>query len=146
MTYWLLKILPDSFFYLSLIIGSIGMASSFFLNFIPFVTQYKTIIQIVSVLLLTIGVYFAGAISNNNDWEHQVAELQNKILVYEKQSAELNGLLIEQLLINEKKIVEINNINKKYLDSIRTKIDKECKIGNDVINLHNSAAKNVGIK
>lgn len=146
MTYWLLKLLPNSFFYMSLMFGTLGVLSSFVLNFIPFVSQYRMIIQVISIVLLVIGVYFAGAISNNDNWEQQVAELKNKILVSEKASAELNGLLIEQLLLNEKKMVEINNINKKYLDSIRTKVDKDCKINSDVINLHNSAAKNVGIK
>lgn len=146
MTYWLLQLLPDWIFHLTLLIGVVGITTSFVLSFIPFVSQYKTIIQILSVLLLVVGVYYEGAISNNAQWEQKVTELQIKLAKAEKDSAELNTLLIEELLSKEKSIVEINNLNKKYLDSIKTKVDKECKIGSDVVNLHNSAARNVGTK
>lgn len=146
MTYWLLQLLPDWLFHLILLLGGVGITASFVLSFIPFVTQYKTTIQILSVLLLVVGVYYEGAISNNAQWEQKVTELQIKLAKAEKDSAELNTLLIEELLSKEKSIVEINNLNKKYLDSIKTKVDKECKIGSDVINLHNSAARNVGTK
>lgn len=146
MTYWLLQLLPDWLFHLILTLGVIGIIASFVLTFVPFVSQYKTIIQILSVILLVVGVYYEGAISNNEQWEQKVTELQIKLARAEKASADLNTLLIEELLNREKSIVEINNLNKKYLDSIKTKVDKECKIGSDVINLHNSAARNVGVK
>lgn len=146
MTYWLLQLIPDWIFHLILLTGIVGMTASFVLAFVPFVSQYRSTIQIVSVLLLVVGVYYAGAISNNNAWEQKVSDLEVKLAKSEKQAAELNTLLIEQLLQNEKKIVEINNLNKKYLDSIKTKINNECKIGGEVINLHNSAARNLGAK
>lgn len=146
MTYWLLQLLPDWIFHLILLSGIVGMTASFVLSFVPFISQYRSTIQIISVLLLVVGVYYAGAISNNNDWEQKVSELEVKLARSEKQSADLNTLFIEQLLLNEKKILEINNLNKKYLDSIKVKINNECKIGTEAINLHNSAAKNAGVK
>ena len=146
MTFWLLQFLPDWLFHVMLLIGIVGVTASFILSFIPFISQYRLVIQIVSILLLVVGVYYEGAISNNAQWEQKVSELEVKLAKAEKDSAELNTLLIEELLRNEKVIVEINNLNKKYLNSIKIRIDKECKIGSEVINLHNSAARNVGAK
>lgn len=143
---WILNILPDWIFHLILTIGALGMISTFVLTFIPFVSQYRLVLQIVSVLLLVVGVYYEGAISNNIKWEQKVTELQLKLAKAEKDSAMLNTLLIEELLNKEKSIVEINNLNKKYLDSIKNKVDKECKISSEVINLHNSAVRNIGVK
>jgi uncharacterized coiled-coil protein SlyX len=92
------------------------------------------------------GVWYAGAISNNNAWEQKVAELELKIAQSEKVSSELNLLLVESLVENQKQTTEINNINKEYLDSIRSRVDQQCKIGPEVIDLHNSAAKNQIVK
>lgn len=142
MTTWLIDILPDWIFYLILCLGVLGVIASIILTFVPFVQKYRILIQVVSILLLVLGVWYAGAISNNNAWEQKVAELELKIAQSEKVSAELNLLLIESLVENQKQTTEINNINKKYLDSIRNKVDQQCKIGSEVINLHNSAAKN----
>jgi uncharacterized coiled-coil protein SlyX len=146
MTYWLLQFLPDWFFYSTLIIGVVGFFGTYVLTFVPLVTQYKLLIQVVSVLLLTIGVYYAGAISNNNAWEQKVSDLELKLAQANTASAEINALLIEELLNNQKNNVEINTLNKKYLDSIRIKINENCNIGKEVIDLHNSAAKNLGVK
>lgn len=146
MTYWLLQFLPDWIFYLALTIGVVGFFGSYVLTFVPFVTQYKLFIQIVSVALITIGVYYAGAISNNNAWEQRVSELELKLAQANTASAEINALLIEELMNNQKNIAEINTLNKKYLDSIKNKINENCTIGKEVINLHNSAAKNLGAK
>lgn len=146
MTYWLLQFLPDWLFYSALIVGVVGFFGSYVLTFVPFVTQYKLFIQIVSVALITIGVYYAGAISNNDAWEQRVSELELKLAQANTASAEINALLIEELMNNQKNIVEINTLNKKYLDSIKNKINENCTIGKEVINLHNSAAKNLGAK
>lgn len=142
MTFWLLNLLPDWMFYMLLSLGLIGVVASLFLNFIPFISKYKTLIQIVSIILLIVGVWYAGAISNNNAWKQKVSELELKISESEKKASELNVLLIESLVENQKKISDYNLLNKKYLDSIRNKVDSECKIGKEVINLHNSAASN----
>ena len=142
MTTWLIDILPDWIFYLILCLGILGVITSIVLTFVPFIQKYRILIQVVSILLLVMGVWYAGAISNNNAWEQKVAELELKIAHSEKVSAELNLLLIESLVENQKQTTEINNINKKYLESIRSKVDAQCKIESEVINLHNSAAKN----
>jgi len=142
MTTWLINILPDWIFYFILCLGILGVIASIVLTFVPFIQKYRILIQVVSILLLVMGVWYAGAISNNNAWEQKVAELELKIAQSEKVSAELNLLLIESLVENQKQTTEMNIINKKYLESIRIKVDQQCKIESEVINLHNSAAKN----
>jgi len=122
----------------------LGMIASFVLNFVPFVAQYRLIIQIVSCILLIFGVYNMGAMSNEEEWQSRVNEVQHKLDEAQKKSADLNTQLIEQQVENHMKQSQIDSLNKKYLDSIRVKIDQNCKIDNSVIQLHNAAAKNLG--
>jgi hypothetical protein len=143
---WILNWVPDIAFHLILAIGVLGLIASFFLGFIPFIFTYKVPVQIISILLIVCGVWFEGVLSANDVWEQKVSQLEVKLAQAEKQSSDLNTLLIEQMLENEKKMIEVMSANKKYLDSIRVKVDKECKIGSEVINIHNSSAKNQAIK
>lgn len=143
---WILNWVPDIAFHLILAVGILGLIASFFLGFIPFIFTYKVPVQIVSILLIVCGVWFEGVLSANDVWEQKVSQLEVKLAQAEKQSSDLNTLLIEQMLENEKKMIEVMSANKKYLDSIRVKVDKECKIGSEVINIHNSSAKNQAIK
>ena len=143
---WILNWLPEFVFHLILSIGLLGLISSFLLGLIPFVNTYKIPLQIVSILLLVIGIWFEGAICANKAWEQKVSQLELKLAQAEKLSADLNTQLVEQMFENEKKLIELVNENKKYLNSIRVKVDNECKIGSEVINLHNSSTKNKAIK
>jgi len=143
---WILSWLPEFVFHLILTIGLLGLISSFLLGLIPFVNTYKIPIQIVSILLLVIGIWFEGVICTNKAWEQKVSQLELKLAQAEKLSSDLNTQLVEQMFENEKKLIELVNENKKYLNSVRVKVDNECKIGPEVINLHNSSAKNKAIK
>lgn len=143
---WILNWVPDIAFHLILSIGILGLIASFFLGFIPFIFTYKIPVQIVSILLIVCGVWFEGVLSANDVWEQKVSELEVKLAQAEKQSSDLNTLLVEEMLENQKRIIEVVSANKKYLDSIKVKVDKDCKIGSDVISIHNSSAKNKVIK
>lgn len=145
---WLIGLMPDFMswvIHIATAIGVLGMIASFVLNFVPFVAQYRLIIQIVACILLVFGVYNLGALSNEESWQAKIDDVQHKLDVAQKQSSDLNTLLVEQMLENQKKQIEVINLNKKYLESIRSKIDQNCKIDSTVIQLHNAAAKNIGV-
>jgi hypothetical protein len=143
---WIVNWIPDSVFHSMVIFGAIGLSASFFMNFIPsiipFVSPNKTIIQIASIALLLIGTWFEGFNSNNKIWEAKVKDLQNQVAVAEKKSTDLNAK-IEYVYVDRIKIVKdtqeqiTNNIKKDAVE-----IDRQCTIGNEVIDILNSSAKN----
>ena len=78
---WLLNFLPDIFFHIILLIGLLGIAVSFVLNFIPFVSTYRVAIQAVAILLTVAGVWYEGGIAKDQEYRAKIAELEKKVAI-----------------------------------------------------------------
>ena len=143
---WIVNWIPDSVFHSMILVGTIGILASFFMNLVPsivpFVSSNKTLIQIVSIALLLIGTWFEGFNSNNKIWEAKVKELQEQVVIAEKKSTETNTK-IEYVYVDRIKIVKdtqtqtTNNIRKDA-----TEIDKQCTVIDEAVNILNSSAIN----
>ena len=95
---WILKWLPDWFFYGVLFVGIIGLLVTYILKYIPlpFLYVYRTPIQLVSVVFIVVGTFMAGAIYDNDKWLEKVRELEAKVAAAEKKSAEKNTEIVEK--------------------------------------------------
>lgn len=140
MTNFLLNLFPEWIFFLFLVIGALGVIASFVLTIIPFVKIYKLIIQVVSIVLLVIGVWFQGAIANDRIWEAKVNELELKLAKAESQSLEINLALTEEILKNENLRQEVKNAKEKVIVKYVTKYDNKCELSDAFVRLHDSAA------
>jgi hypothetical protein len=136
---WLLNFLPDFIFHLLVIVGVLGILTSFFFGFMPFVSQYKLPIQIFSIIVLVVGIWFEGANSNNNSWLLKVKELEVKLAQAETQSAKVNTILVENIVEKEKIIKDKQNELKNAIN--KYSID-ECKLSNASVSLFNSSSQN----
>ena len=76
---WILKFLPDFVFHLIFIAGLLGLSASFVLKFVPFVTQYRLVIQVAASIMIAVGLYMEGAISDNTAWMDRVHALEKKV-------------------------------------------------------------------
>jgi hypothetical protein len=121
------------------IAGVLGIIVSWFFSFIPFVSQYKLPIQIISIIVLVFGIWIEGANSNNNAWLLKVKDMQVKVAQAETQSAEVNTILVETIVEKEKVIrdkqYELKTAIKKYSTN-------ECKLSNASVSLFNSSSQN----
>ena len=108
---WILKWLPDWIFYGILFIGIIGYVLTYLLKYIPIPTvyMYKTPIQLVSIVLIVIGVFMSGAIYNEEAWIARVKEMEAKVAEAEQKAQEANTA------INEKVVTKIQVIKHKHL-------------------------------
>jgi len=148
---WILKWLPDWFFYAILVLGIIGLISTylvkFLAKFIPPLYMYKTPIQIVSIAFIVLGVFMSGAIYNNDQWEAKVKELQEKVKVAEEKSKEVNTEIVEKVIVKNKIIKEKGQEVVKYIDREVVKYDTkflpggECEIPKEFIHSINKAAE-----
>ena len=136
---WLLNWLPDFVIHLMVLVGILGIIASWFFGFIPFVSQYKVPIQIISILILVFGIWTEGANSNNNAWLLKVKDMQVKVAQAETQSAKVNTILVETIIEKEKiikdKQYELKTAIKKYSTD-------ECKLSNASVSLFNSSSQN----
>jgi hypothetical protein len=136
---WLLNWLPDFIIHLMVIAGILGIIASWFFGFIPFISQYKLPIQIISILVLAFGIWTEGANSNNNSWLLKVKELETKLARAETQSAQVNTILVEKIVEKEKNIKDKQNELKNAINKYST---DECKLSNASVSLFNSSSQN----
>lgn len=135
---WLLNWLPDFLIHLMVIVGVLGIIASWFFDFMPFVSQYKLPIQIISILVLVLGIWTEGANSNNNSWLLKVKDMEVKIAQAETQSAQVNTILVETIVEKEKIIKDRQNEFKNAINKYAT---DNCRLSNASVSLFNSSSQ-----
>ena len=137
---WLLNLLPDWIFHLIVLAGILGLLGSFFFGFIPFVSKYTLPIKVGSIVLLVIGIWFEGGISNNNAWLEKVHALEKKVAEAEAKSAQANTALTSKIAEKNKEIATIQATLKNKIKQFASIMDSECKVPEQAISVLNEAA------
>ena len=131
-----------------LIAGIIGFTASFFFGYVvrwlPAIAPYHLLIQIISIVLLVSGVYFKGSYSVEMSWRARVAEMEAKVAIAEQKSKEANTQ-IQTVYVDRVKVVKEKQIViQEKLKTVEVKIDANCKVVPEAIDVLNDAA--VGVK
>jgi hypothetical protein len=144
---WILQWLPNWIFYLMFFAGLLGIVATYVMKFIPFVYVYRTPIQVASVILIAIGTYMSGAISNEEAWVARVKEMELKVAAAEVQSAKENVKIVEKV-VKKIEVVRVRGDDVvKYIDREVIKYDTKfapggvCEIPKEFIKAHNDAAE-----
>lgn len=142
---WILKWLPFWIFYATFFVGLLGFIATYLLRFIPVpaVYMYKTPIQVVSVILMVIGVYMSGAISNEQAWLNKVKELEVKVAEAEAKSAQETIKIVEKVVNKTQVIREKGKDIVQYVDREVVKYDSKCEIPKEAVSAVNQAAEGV---
>jgi hypothetical protein len=135
---WLITVLVNGL----IIAGLVGISAAWIARWIPYFNLYRGPIQLVGIVCLVLGVYFKGGADVERAWRERVRELEAKIAVAEKQSAEANARLSNQLEQNKRLTQEVKNANQAAIRANAGKINAECRVPDIAISLHNSASKN----
>ncbi len=140
MMIWLFSLLPDFIFHLIVLISILGLLAATFFGFIPFISKYTLPVKVVSIVLLIIGVWFEGGISNNNAWLEKVHALEKKIAEAEAKSAQANTMLVSKIAEKNKEIALVQSTLKNKIKQLASSMDAECKIPEETISILNEAA------
>ena len=132
---WMLSFLPDYVFHLLTLIGFVGILASLFP--IP----YKSIVQIISVAIISFSLYTEGAISNEAAWQLKVKEVEAKIATAEVQSIKETVKIKEKIVVKQQLIHEKGDDIIKYIEKEIVKYDNSCIIPKEFIQAHNKAAE-----
>jgi hypothetical protein len=138
---WLFNFLPDWIFHLVVFVGVLGLLTSTFFGFIPFISKYTLPVKVVSIVLLVIGVWFEGGLSNNQAWMDKVHVLEKKVAEAEAKSAEANTTLVSMIATKNKEIAEVQTKLKLKIKEAVSIIDSECKVSTYAIDIINEAAR-----
>jgi len=146
---WLLQFVPDWIFYAMLVIGLAALVATYLLRFIPIpaIYIYKTPIQLVSIVLIAVGVYMTGAISNKEAFEAHIKEMEVKVAKAEAEASKENIKIVEKV-VKKIEIVRVQGQQvTKYIDREVVKYDTkfvpggECEIPKEFIKAHNDASE-----
>ena len=145
---WMLAFFPDAFLVwiinIILITGIVGFVASFFFGFvvrwIPTIAPYHLLIQVISIVLLVAGVYFKGGYSVEMAWRERVAELEAKIAISEQKSKEVNEKIVTVYKDRVKVVKETQIVVQEKIKTVEVKIDSQCKITADTVDILNQAA------
>lgn len=142
---WLFDFLPDfiSIFLINivLVIGLIATFSSYFIQYIPVVTPYASLIKTGGIILLIIGAYLHGRYDNDQVWQDKVTALEAKVKVSEQQSKDANDRISDLLNEKTKVIKEKQIVIQERIKEVAVKIDAECKVSPEVIDILNNSAR-----
>lgn len=139
---WILNWLPDFAFHLILVAGVLALVAGYFLSNIPVIGANAKTIQVAGILLTVVGVWFEGGMSRDSYYQEKIVALQAKIAKAEVASAEANAKLSDQLAKNQILIKESAVFNRQRLGQQAQKLNQQCTINQNVIDIINDAAKN----
>lgn len=140
---WILNFLPFWIFHLIVLTGVIGLVVSTTIGFLPFISRYKVPLQLLSLLFLLFGLYMEGAISNQQEWEARVKEMQHKVELAEEKAKSANSKIEYKFLDKVKVVRDVQVVVQERIKEVATLIDAQCKMTPEAIDLINAAAKNV---
>jgi len=142
---WMLGFIPDALLHLvvvAILFTGLGIYTlSFFTRFIPPLIPYSGIARIVGTLLIVGGIYFYGSYSTEMSWRNKVAELEEKVKISEAKSKEAN-IQIQTVYKDRVKLVkETQVVIQERIKEVEKRIDAQCTVDTEVINILNEAAK-----
>jgi hypothetical protein len=139
---FLTNFLPDWVFYFILLAGLAGLIISFFIKVIPFVNTYRVPVQLASIVLTVLGVWFAGGIAKDKEYRTEIEAAKKRAEVAEQRAKDATAR-VEYVFQDKVKIVkETQVIVQEKIRDLSIKIDDQCRVIPEVIDIHNQAARN----
>jgi hypothetical protein len=139
---WIINWLPEIFIHIIFLAGVIGTIAGFVLGFIPFIGKYKLPIQIISLLLLSLGVYLEGGLAEKNKWELRVKEMEKKVAEAQAKAAVVNTQIVEKV-VTEKEYIKVKGAKVvEYIDREVKVFDSNCTVPEVAIKAHDMSASN----
>lgn len=136
---WILNFLPTWIFYAVVAVGCAGLIASYVLGAIPLINRYKLPLQILSIIVIVVGTFFAGGVENELSWQAKVKEMEEKVAAAEVKSKQANNK-IQQRVVTKIEVVEKQvEVIKREVEIKKEIINAECKINDTAVELYNKA-------
>jgi hypothetical protein len=143
---WIINLIPEVVLQwlinLMIAVGLFGIFSATVGRWIPVVNNYTRWLKPVGIVLLCVGIFFKGGYATEMSWRAKVAELEAKVKIAEEKSKQANEELAKSLKDKKNKTKEVQVVIQERIKEIEKKIDAECKVDQEAIDILNDAAKN----
>lgn len=152
---WILQFLPDAMIVwvanTVFVLGVLGtvlffFAVNWFLRLVPVVASYLKLGQIVSAVLLVLGIFLQGATTTEMKWRERVKQVEAQLAEVEKKSQETNVKIQERVIYRDRLVKErgteiVNQVQQQINNNQDIKnYAQNCPVPPELIEAHNSAA------
>lgn len=141
---WAFSLIPDSvmtwIINILLLAGVLGLVAGFFVKFIPFVSQYRTPVKIISVIVLLLGVWLKGGESERRVWQERVKELEARVAKAEAASKAANVKMEQTVRESQRKIRDNTRVIVQKVPEVITR-EANCTVPPPAVDLYNQAAR-----
>lgn len=141
MILWLLSSWISYIVHAALIVGVVGTFFGSILNKVPFINNYASILRAIALPLFIVAVFAEGYLYASKSWIEEAKKYEEKVKVAEQQSKDANTKLTKELADKNKEIKQQQVIIKEKIKEVQVKVNTECKVAPEAINIHNEAAK-----
>jgi len=119
----------------------VATIAGFVAHRIPGLWQFQLAFKIGGIVLLVLGVYFRGGLAVETEWRERVAQVEARLAVAEKASAEANNKISTRAQQRTAQVRERTQYIRQYVDREVVKYDAQCAIPQPFIKAHNDAAE-----
>jgi hypothetical protein len=140
--FWIVTLLPSSFWFLLIFLGAGIIFAAGILSRLHSLRAYAILIKPIGLVVAALGVFMYGGYGINQHYVELIKEYKEKIKVAEEASREVNTV-IQTEIVTQREVIRDRQI--EYRDriiEIAEQIDSKCVIEPEVVSLHNKAASN----
>ena len=141
MIMWFLSSWISYIVHAALIAGVVGTFFGSILNKVPFINNYASILRAIALPLMLVAIFAEGYLYASKSWIEEAKKYEKKVKVAEQQSKDANTKLSKELADKNKEIKQQQVIIKEKIKEVQVKVNAECKVAPEAINIHNEAAK-----
>lgn len=144
---WMPQGMIEFFVYSALGLGLAGTVACVLLRRLPLIEQYRMPVQVASVLLFCLGLYWLGGLDVEQRWQQRVQELETKVARAEQQATQRNQEIQNEVVertrvIREKGKNIVNYIDREIVKQQEIiKYVENCPVPRVIIETHNAAAQ-----
>jgi hypothetical protein len=149
--YWMFGLIPESvllwLYYSALTAGVVMLAAGWLVKWFPGINAYKTLVQLVGLVLTAGSLYLLGGYGTEVMWRERVAEMQKKVDEAQEQAVLANRNIETKVEVQTKVVREKGKDIIKYVDREVVKKEEivkyieQCPVPKEIIDLHNQATE-----
>lgn len=133
---WILDQIPEYVTYVLFVLGSVALVLTIVLNL---TVTLRVITSFSCALLLTLAGWLTGAHGVSNVFKIELLEANNKVLKAEATAANVSAKTEYVYVDKIQKVRDTHVVIQEKIRDVEIKIDENCKISPELIEIHNRA-------